>query len=155
MSFLSDRLLNESNVPLVDGRLLYTSIAMFFTASVYVSFVGFRCGSGGAFFSESLEVDDRFNGLLGRGGAGLRRITSADFSVFCIGIVAAVRRPIGFEGLTGGPFTAGLSAGSVTSLPEESSSKVIKSPLLMVCADDGFLGGSGGLFSTGSDDGVE
>ena len=154
MSCLSERLLNESNVPLVDGRLLYTSNAMFFTASVYVPFVGLRCGKGGAFFSESLEVDDKFNGLFGRGGAGLRRMTSAEFSVFCIGIVAAVRKPIGFEGLIGGPFAAGLSAGSTTSLPG-SSSKVIKSALLMVCAEDGFLGGNGGLFSTGSDDGVE
>lgn len=154
MSWLRDRLLNESKVPLVDGKLLYTSIAMFFTASVYVSFVGLRCGSGG-FFSESLEVDDRFNGLLGRGGAGLRRMTSADFSVLCIGIVAAVRRPIGFEGLTGGSFAAGLSTGSVTSSLDESSSNVIKSPLFMVCTGDGFLGGSGGLFSTGSDEGVE
>ena len=154
MSYLSDRLLKESNVPLVDGKLLYTSIAMFFTASVYVSFVGLRCGSGG-FFSESLGVDDRFNGLLGGGGPGLRRITFADFSVLCIGIVAAVRRPIGFEGLTGGPFAAGVSTGSITSSPDESSSNVIKSPLFMVCAEDGFLGGSGGLFSTGSDEGVE
>lgn len=154
MSCLSDRLLNESNAPLVDGKLLYTSIAMFFTASVYVSFVGLRCGRGGAFFSESLEADDRFDGFVGSGGAGFRRIVS-DFSVFCIGIVAAVRKPIGFEGLTGGPFAAGLLAASVTSSPEDSSSNVIKSPLLMVCAEDGFLGGSGGLFSTGSDEGVE
>lgn len=34
VSCLRDRLLNESNVPLVDGKLLYTSIAIFLTASV-------------------------------------------------------------------------------------------------------------------------
>lgn len=81
-SFLSDTLPRDCNVSKGDGIVLYTSIAIFFAASVCVSFVARRCGSGGGLPSDSLEGDERFNGFRGKGGAGLRRVSFANFSAF-------------------------------------------------------------------------